>query len=306
MPNATKIIAIACADIHLQHTPPACRAVEPDWYTAMQRPLDELTALAHKYDVPILCAGDIFDRWNSPPELINWAIDHLPFMYTIPGQHDLPQHNYDDIYKSAYETLERAKIIESLPVNKTLYKTGEYCVAGFPWGFPIGKSKDAMHTNKISIAIAHEYNWIPDHSYPTANPEQRLSKKRKNLLDFDVVIFGDNHKGFHTTIGKTSIFNCGTLMRRKIDEIDYRPQVGLIYSDGSVVPHYLDISQDKLDVPKINNTDENNTMDISDFMAELESLSQNPLDFQEAIKQYLQTHETDDTVQTILLEAMGQ
>jgi hypothetical protein len=62
-----KIVAIVCSDIHLKHKPPLCRWGEDDWYEAMQRPLLQLQHLADKYDAPILYAGDIFDRWNPPP-----------------------------------------------------------------------------------------------------------------------------------------------------------------------------------------------------------------------------------------------
>ena len=312
MSNTNEVIAIACGDIHLQHTPPACRAVEPDWYAAMARPLKELADLAGKYNVPILCAGDVFDRWygsRASQELVNWAIDHLPVMWAIPGQHDLPQHRYEDINKSAYMTLEKAKILEYLLPGESIYINKKIVLTGFPWEIPIAKNKDIItpkKTNIVDIALAHEYNWIPEHSYPTANPESLVTKKRKNLLQFDVVIFGDNHKGFCTKVGKTTVFNCGTLMRRTIDEINYKPRVGLIYADGSVVPHYLDISQDKLDVLKINNTNENNTMDISDFMFELKGLPQDLIDFHEAIKRYLQSNKTDESSKAILLEAMGQ
>ena len=118
MRQKTRVVAIACADIHLQHTAPICRSGEPDWYAAMARPLEELRGLQENYDCPILCAGDVFNHWNNcPPELINWAIKHLPKMYAIPGQHDLPQHRLDDVRKSAYWTMVEAGVIENLPLG---------------------------------------------------------------------------------------------------------------------------------------------------------------------------------------------
>lgn len=98
------VIAVLCSDIHLCHTCPPARSNEPNWYDAMARTLDELAGIASHYYVPILCAGDVFDRWNSPPELINFAIKHLPPMHCIPGQHDLPNHSLEDIRRSAYST----------------------------------------------------------------------------------------------------------------------------------------------------------------------------------------------------------
>src|SRR4051812_12555947 len=74
VPTPPKVNSLWCSDIHLSHKPPIARSAEPCWYSAMQRQLDELRSVALELDVPIFVAGDIFDRWNPPPELINFAI----------------------------------------------------------------------------------------------------------------------------------------------------------------------------------------------------------------------------------------
>jgi len=308
MRTKNKVIAIACGDLHLSHKPPICRAIEPDWYAAMGRVLAEIQILSDKNNnAPILCAGDVFDRWNPPAELVNWAILNMPIMYAIPGQHDLPQHNYDEMHRTAFATLVLSDVLmeidrtsrKRLPVSSTM----THCW-GFPWGFPVKLPRFETPKNKgaIRIALAHEYNWIPDHSYPGAPKEQRISKKRKALMDFDVVIFGDNHKGFLTKIGNTTIFNCGTLMRRKTDEADYKPWVGLIHSDASVTPHYLDISKDKLDLSKPDNVDPALALDVEEFLSELDNLSVNPLDFCLAVERYVTEHKnlSIETAKTLL------
>ena len=43
----------------------------------------------------------------------------------------------------------------------------------------------------------------------------------------------------------TAIFNCGCLMRRKSDEIDYKPQIGLLLESGEIKLYFLNISKDK-------------------------------------------------------------
>ena len=78
MSKETRVIAILCADVHLSLNPPVWRSNEPDWFAAMKRPLDEIKELQKKnHDCPVFCAGDIFHKWDSPAELINWAIDNL-------------------------------------------------------------------------------------------------------------------------------------------------------------------------------------------------------------------------------------
>ncbi|GAG04154.1 unnamed protein product, partial [marine sediment metagenome] len=154
----SKVLALLCSDLHLSHVPPAARSAESDWYAAMKRPLDEIRELARLHgkadglkQVKILCAGDVFDssgadrrRWNSPPELINFAIDALPEgMYCIPGQHDLPNHNYGEIKRSAYWTLAKAGKLHNLPPGKSmlLRLDGSATVTAFPWGYEIEPPK---------------------------------------------------------------------------------------------------------------------------------------------------------------------
>jgi len=316
-----KAIGILSADYHLSHKPPVWRSNEPDWYAAMQRPLDEIRELSDKYKCPVLCAGDIFDKWNSPPELINWVIQLLrktgepfgPTFYSIPGQHDIPNHNFDEIKRSAYETICKTAICD-LPCGEGALEniaSQEMTIWPFPFGFKIRPEK--RETKFLKVALVHNYVWMPGHSYPNAPKEKQIplyGKHNKNMVGdkyfgYDVIIYGDNHKGFQTQIGKTTIFNCGTLMRRKSDEENYRPMVGLLYSDGSVEPHYLDISKDKhLTAEEAKPREQVEELDMDELADELRKLGSSALDFADAVKQYCQSKGVDKPVQDIILKAM--
>ena len=107
------IFAVCCADLHFSHDPPRARA-ESDtasWYRVQKTYINQLKYIAN--GKPILVAGDIFNRWNANPELINFLIEELPILHAIPGNHDLPNHSFDEIERSAYWTLVKAgKIID--------------------------------------------------------------------------------------------------------------------------------------------------------------------------------------------------
>ncbi len=301
-----EVIAIACADLHLSLKAPRCRQGESDWFGAMFKTINQLRQLQEKFEVSILCAGDIFDRWNSVPELTNWAIDYLPHMYAIPGQHDLPQHNYNERNKSAYETLVKAKVLEPLQPDNAQWIAGDtytLCIDAYPWGYKIQKSTATK--DEIKIAIIHEYNWFANARYPHAPKEQRISAKRKELMAYDVVIFGDNHKGFCTKVGKTTIFNCGTLMRRAADEIDYIPQVGLIMSDGKVIPRSLDTKGEKIDGTTDTAQDTEVMLEVQDFLNALSDLDENPLDFTDVVCRYITDNDIRQGTKQMLLEAIG-
>jgi len=302
-----KVIAIFVADSHFSLNPPVWRSAEPDWFEAMKRPLDEINRIATENNCPVIAAGDIFDRWNSPPELINFAIESLPeSMYAIPGQHDLALHQFEDIKRSAFWTLVKAGTITPLFPNKPI-QTNNLILHGFPFGFSLS-SIPAMDDGKIHIAVVHDYIWIPNYCYPNAPQEKRLKTDERDDENFyygyDIIVYGDNHKGFLTQAGRTSIFNCGAMMRRKSDEADYQPQIGLLLESGEIKRHYLDISKDKyLESSKGKQTHQ---LDTTAFMQELEKLGKSALDFSDAIKQYFETNKVDLEIQKVILEAMGK
>ncbi|MCH8068351.1 MAG: metallophosphoesterase family protein [Candidatus Marinimicrobia bacterium] len=307
------VIAILCSDIHLSLKPPQAREGEQDWFEAMAHPLALLSIARNFYSAPILCAGDIFDKWNSPPELINFALRNLPRMYAVPGQHDLPLHNYGDRNKSAFWTLVEAGLVTPLRPNKsegiTLdAKRINLTVHGFPWGFSIKEPRPNPH--RLIIGIVHQYLWIDNHTYPGAPEKMKATKARKDFEGYDVLVFGDNHKGFLTTRGNTVIFNCGGLMRRAADEIDYQPQIGLLHKSGEVEVVLLDTTQDKIKPvgPTSDPVDDIkapvDNMELQEFLNELTGLEETTLDFVEAMKRAIRKKKPSPEVRKILLEAM--
>lgn len=312
-----EVLAIFLADIHLSLKAPLWRSAEPDWLAAQARPLAEVRKLQERHKCPVICAGDVVNKWNCSAELINWALEYLPEMYSIPGQHGLPNHQYDDIHRSAYQTLVKAGKIKNLkPMGVTTVKlmNGKRLVlCAYPPGYEIESiisgSQDDKDEGDIWIAVVHDYVWIPGHSYPKTPDEKRLKyyPKHKKYFGYDVIVYGDNHKGFSTTMGRTPIFNCGTLMRRKSDEIDYKPQVGLLLESGKVVPHYLDTSEDKhLDAAEMGGKKERERpdLDMAEFMDELGKLGKSALDFKDAMKQFLHSGKTSPEAEQIILKAM--
>ena len=276
----------------------------------MARPLGELSELVGFFDVPVLCAGDIFDKWNSPAELINFILDSIPdhVIFAIPGQHDLPMHNLDELERSAYFTLVAGRAITPLSERGTTIKLVEPTVSA--WGFPFSvqiKHPDVFGSKNLKIAMAHQYAWVPAACYPDAPKEAMVTAGRitEEMAGYDVVIFGDNHKGFITGNKTTTVINCGTLMRRKADEIDYRPMVGLIHQSGKVTPYFLDTSKDIIERTDEPEPQEENP-DLKAFLDDLVSLENTTLDFVEAVKRTLARVKPSALVRQILLGAMDK
>ncbi len=307
--NPDPVLAIACSDVHLSLKPPIARAQEKNWLEAMGRPWTEIKKLSFEYLAPILCAGDIFDRWNAPTELVNWALDNLPDMFAIPGNHDLPEHRMEGEHRSAYGVLVRAGKIIDLNNDPTEWKAPNkkrLLLYGFPFGGKGIKPVEGMYDDALHIALTHEYMWIPSTQYPGAPEEGRLRKEDKRFAGFDVVIVGDNHVGFekHLSIG-TNVFNCGTLMRRKSSEVNLTPQVGLIHASGKITPYHLDTSKDVI-TELVDRQDDDYDVGVALFVEELAGLEAADLSFRDAMMIALERSKVSESVRNVLLEALGE
>lgn len=298
------VIAILLSDVHLSHKAPIARSAEPDWYYAMARPLLQVERLKELYEVPVVCAGDIFDHWKSPPELVNFAIRMLPKgMYAVPGQHDLAYHSLEDIRKSAYWTLVAAGIIEDLPHGVPIKVNDILHLWGVPWNCDIPDTDGFAEEGEIHLAVIHAYNWMKGKSYPGA-PEKGNCLRWKKKLDkagFTASVFGDNHKGF--TFG-SSMLNCGGFMRRKIDEIKYQSQVGLLTKWGKIVPVELDVSEDKFIDAESTLALAEKGLEMGSFLAELATLGDTSLNFIEQVTRYCVDNGIDKSIKRIILEAL--
>lgn len=303
------VIAIACSDMHLSHKAPIWRSCEEDWYDVMHRALLEVETVRSLFDCSVLCAGDIFDKWNSTAELINFAMLELPNqMYSIAGQHDMPDHRSTALKRSAYGSVYIAEKTVDIPAQgwTTInFETGveeDVFVYGFPWGAEITKKE--IDRDGIHIALVHEYCWTGEHVYPGAPETNKARASKLKTLDYDIYIYGDNHKGFklQTNKGQT-LFNCGSLMRRKSDEKDYKPQIGIILDDKTVLTYYLDTSEDK-HLEGVSEESVREMASMSEFFAELRKLGNSALDFTTAITEFMRKHKTVKEVQQIVREAM--
>ena len=313
MQQSDKAIAIFTADWHLLHTPPVWRSNEPDWYAAMKRPLEEIYQLSLEHHCPVFCAGDIFNHWYGAikkgecTELLNWAMANVPESFSIAGQHDLPNHNVAEMHKSAYHNLVLSETITNLGSGISTFSKQKIIVHSYPYGSklePITPTKDFL-----TIALIHEYACITGSDYPNAPQKAYVHKKVKNTKygGYDIIVYGDNHKGFSTTSGTTKIFNCGTLMRCKSDEEAYRPRVGLLYADGSIETHYLDISKDvhltaEEEVKVMAEREEE--LDVEALYTELKKLGDSALEYATAVKQHCHKHNTEKAVVDELSGAM--
>lgn len=310
-------LAILTSDLHFSHNPPVARSAEPDWYLAQKRYIDQLKDLQQKltdpteaFALPIIVAGDFFDRWRpesvwtSQAQLINFLIDELPDrIFAIPGQHDLPSHRYEERYRTPFGTLVKSGKIAELIAGCSLLISDELMAHPFPWGYEISPPVDLPEDDSIvHLAVVHAYIWTEKYGNYLGAPESQFYTGYKSKLSgYDAAVFGDNHT--HFMIGNR-LMNCGTFMRRKNDEHDYKPMIGILYDDAHIEPHFLDVSDDLwLDTAR-STPKEDRGSDTSGFIESLKGLGVDSLDFRAAVKYHMDQKNIPQEVRDIVLSAV--
>lgn len=306
-PERPFVISIHCSDFHLWDTPPSFRADEPDWWKAQLRPIEQIKALQTKYGgVPIVFGGDLFDRYKPSPELLNFALKHLPVMYGIAGNHDLPNHRYDDIHKSGYWTMvEAGRLIDLKPGEP--YPLNGLTLHGYPFGTPV-KSIASHMIDGFNVAVIHQYVWRGGHGYVGAPEDRKAAQVQRGLGNFSHAFYGDNHAAFTYATEDLFLVNTGCIIRRRRDEADYAPSVWLLWSDGEVSRKKLDCSRDVYSqVETKESVGKGESIDPERLIASLRGLQQkNRIDFQATVEQILEASSLDQTVREKVMEAINE
>lgn len=208
---------------------------------------------------PVLISGDIFNVPDESSECTAFALSYLSgidgVVHTIPGQHDLPYHNYQDIDKSAYGILTRyGKRIKDCDGMGLLTSTvdkkdklRDIFICTFPYGCNIVERlnyyEESIALNKkekkMTIGMVHYYCGMEGRTYDAKETKlNNVETIRKLFKDFNVVCFGDNHKHFIYNGDQKKkgpvIYNGGSFIPRNSDEKGNRSYIGIIYNTGRV------------------------------------------------------------------------
>jgi len=224
------------------------------------------------------------------------------------------------MHRSAYWTLVKANKV--FDISKRTHIKIEpddpdlpvLAVYGFPCGKKlIGTSPD--HSLKeIKVALVHDYIWM-DHTNcykdaPEENHVKRFSSKGQ-LDGYKVAVFGDNHIPFsfttplksYITPYKTVVWNCGTFMRRRSDERELSPRVGIIYSNGSVQCKLLDTAKDKFVSvsPGIAEALDKVGLDSEELLEELRGLGDVGVKLLDATRRYMSKRKVRQALRDLVL-----
>lgn len=217
---------------------------------------------------PLIIAGDLFDDWEEGAEIVNLFLKVMGkrTVFSIPGQHDMPNHNLSLIYKSPYHTLSYSmKRFYDCSVNASLGPKSQYTYAigdrqlrfsGFAWNdnysakgidsefqklIDKNSPKNDLQKACINIAIVHAYCHNGERVYPGATKENHAETFQKAFYGWDFVIVGDNHSPFTYGIQDNypTIVNCGGVFNRNRAEAGKPRYLYELRSDKTVRSHLL-------------------------------------------------------------------
>jgi DNA repair exonuclease SbcCD nuclease subunit len=304
--RTSPVVGVFTSDWHLSEKAPVVRSVEEDWMLAQENYLWQLREVHTKYRVPIFVAGDLLNKWNVSPLLLSWVMRCLRDMciITIPGNHDIPNHNYGELKRSGYWTLVVAERIVHLDKPLTI---GSLTIHPFPYDHEI--TPPSKHNGLcLQVALVHDYIWTKTTGHHLSLEEQRYPAWMKKLKGYDVVFFGDNHIPWIQSGNKPIVVNCGTFMRRAVNEINLEPSVWLLHENCTVTRHKLDCSQDKfIDFDnEIDVLEKAMELDFEEFANELKSLHSERLDFAKVVLRWVNSQKIEQPVKEIILRAIGE
>lgn len=223
---ANKPTAILCADLHFRDDVPQCRT--DDYWAAQDGKVDFILELQNRYHIPVLVAGDFFNRAKSSPYLEAWLISKLCGNWiVVPGQHDMPNHREDLLPKSSLNVLWNSESIRLLRGDHSLHMGNQLNIHAYPYGRSPKPQETATSPPNRQICVAH-------HLVAADFSEHESEKAReflKRMKGYDLVLTGDNHRQFAVEVDGRWLVNPGSMMRMKTDQIDHEPAVYLWYAD---------------------------------------------------------------------------
>ena len=286
--------AILCADLHIWYGQPRCRT--DVFKEALIRKINWLKTKSGKIihtpngyefnsdfvgeDIPIICAGDVFHKWNNDPALLADMIETLPHMICIPGQHDVPGNTMSNYPLSSLRVLEAADAVSVIRFTerKTQF-SGSLTLCG------------------REILLVHELLWAkkPWTGLTKGNAVDFINKNS----EYDLIVSGDNHEPFVVQNEKTLLVNPGSFTRMTAAQKDHKPRVYLWYAKTNTVePLYIPIEEDVVSNKHLAEGDS-----LDGFVAEMKEVYDLEISFVGNMKQFLSKNRTRKEVRDIIWRA---
>jgi len=300
--------AILTSDWHIREDTPECRV--DDFMATQERKLKWLSDLQEKFQCPIFDGGDLFDHWKPTPYLLQWTIKRMPKnVWTVPGNHDLAQHNMELFDRSGLAVLDKSSAVV-IPLNgaecTNLSKDKRIIVIrGHPWETVVHPTNP--DDNSVHVLLTHEMTYLQK----DVNPFLKGSSAERLANDYgkmghSLVVSGHNHQSFQYKDEETGclLVNPGCIMRQRAEEIDYTPRVALWYADTNSI-EWIPIPVEKEAVTRLHLETKVEREDrIDSFVSRMKKDFEIELSFDRNMRSYLAKNRTHLEVIKLLDKAM--
>lgn len=297
---------LALGDSHIDDKAPVCRRDENYLETVfLKLRFIVETALENKVDA-IIHAGDLFER--SRPDQAQLLeimimdvfkplrIKGIPFI-TIPGNHDLPYHNLNNLNRSSLGVLGATGTVQILNKPHTTF-LNQIQVTGFPYGVDIENKTG----NNFGIAVIHEY--IFERSVPPFMTGYTVRDLVELYPGWEIIISGHNHQSFAREIDGTLVINPGGILRTTGADLNKKPRIALIDIDdvkGTLKWIEIPVIRDNVSAEHLDAQHERDER-ISAFVDQMKNNSVSGLDFIANLEKYIKENKLDDELKNKIWE----
>lgn len=278
--------AILTADWEFREEAPVCRT--DDYLKAMIAKVDFVSDLQQKYDCEVWHAGDLFEHWKPSPLLLTQIINIIPDrFFTVFGNHDLPQHNLNLMYKSGIMTLAAAEKLRIIECGH--------------WGEEIR----LWYKTYRAVSVWHGMAWTEkEPPYPGLDKTSHAKSLLKKYPQFDLIVTGHNHQCFVEEYEGRLLVNPGSLMRSTADQIDHEPSIFLWYKETNEVEQIkIPIEQGVITREHIDKTKDRDER-IEAFVEKLNNDWETEVNYKENLTRFFQANDIDLEIENIVWQCL--
>jgi DNA repair exonuclease SbcCD nuclease subunit len=249
-------------DWHITDQTPEKRT-DPDFFATVLEKVDFLLNTAHKANAIIVQPGDFFDTALTPYDVFGEVLSLIRSypsvkILTVPGQHDL---RYRREKKIPLLALNQAFPDRIIILRETPHIIGDIAFYGAGFNRPVPPIVNGDHT--INVLVTHRMIINNKKLYPS---QGNYEVAHRFLQDnpFDLIVSGDNHEGFIVRDKDKVLFNMGSLVRTRTDQMEHKPRAVLMdplsEARWTIIDVPIEPAEDVFDARKIEKTQVKNEL----------------------------------------------
>jgi DNA repair exonuclease SbcCD nuclease subunit len=282
--------------------------LDDDWLETQRTALAHVAEYAKNFEADVVAVGDIFHSTNETTNEVIGLVQEFALtlkeknlkLFILAGNHDLPQHNIENINRSAFNILLNSKNIfhlNQLKINDGKFEYDTSTISAADFG--ADENTDAEFVFKHVLCFP-ENERIP--------PSDKIVKPSELFMQFKnakYIFVGDYHRQFVFNKGKTKkLLNPGCLLRQAADMIDYEPSV--LFFDFETGAHTVcPIPDDeKLVTDEYLEREERRNSRIEAFIERIKENKQVTFDFIENVLNFMKSNEIKEEIKDVILELL--